>query len=451
MKQNLQIVDMFCGAGGSTTGLLQAAARLGLGVQVLAINHWEVAIATHAANHGAVRHICEPLTNIDPVKVVPSGRINLLWASPECTHHSVARGGRPCSDQSRASAWHVLKWASELYVDRIIVENVPEFESWGPLGADCKPLAGKRGETFRAWVHALKSIGYRVEWRVLCAADYGDPTTRRRLFVQAARGRSAISWPDQTHAEPGNVFALQPWRTAREIIDWSLPCQSVLDRRRPLAENTLRRIEYGIRKYWGQYADPFLVMLRGTGGRQIEACARSLGQPLPTVTAGGGHAGLVQPLIVQSEHGMRVRTTDRPMNTITTSSRGFGLVQPFILHQMTGGRPRSIDEPVPTITTISRHGVVQPFIVHYYGTGGAQGVHEPLSTVTTRDRFGLVEPWEIDIGFRMLQPCEMAAAQGFPDGYRFVGTKSDIVRQIGNAVPCNLARALSEAALRGAA
>jgi DNA (cytosine-5)-methyltransferase 1 len=411
MKKTIYAADLFCGAGGESTGMMLAAQDLGLTVDLLAVNHWEMAVETHSFNHPDARHLCESIQNVDPTKAVPGGRLELLWASPECTHHSVARGGRPCSDQSRASAWLLLKWLSELYVERVIIENVPEFMSWGPLGKDGRPIQKRRGEVFQAWVSALRSLGYTVDWRVLRAADYGDPTTRRRLFVQAVRGKKKICWPSPTHginpAVSADLFRLdlKPWVPAREIIDWNLQGQSIVDRRKPLADATLARIEAGITKYWGEWAEPFLVVLRGTGG------SRSINVPLPAVTAGGLHLGLVQPFLTK-------------------------------FHGGNPNRNHSVNEPIPTLDTSNRFGLVEPFIIQYYGNGEPRSIRQPLDTVTCRDRFGLVTPAHLDIRFRMLQPHELAGAQGFPKSYWFAGNKSEQVKQIGNAVPCGLARAL---------
>ena len=161
-KPIIQAVDLFCGAGGTSTGLIQAADNLGYQVDLTAINHWTTAIATHSTNHPGTRHLCESLDNVEPRKLFPEGRINLLVASPECTHHSRARGGKPCSDQSRSGAWRIVEWANALYIDNILIENVPEFESWGPLGANGKPLKSKKEEAFQAFKIALKSLGYRL-------------------------------------------------------------------------------------------------------------------------------------------------------------------------------------------------------------------------------------------------------------------------------------------------
>jgi DNA (cytosine-5)-methyltransferase 1 len=220
MKKIFRAVDLFCGAGGESTGMSLAAQERGMKLELLAVNHWELAIETHAANHPSAEHLCESVERVDPTKAVPGQKLDLLWASPECTHHSIARGGRPRSDQSRASAWLILKWLSELYVERVIIENVPEFLSWGPLDKSGQPIQKQKGKTFMAFIEALRSLGYSVDWKILTAADYGDPTTRRRLFVQAVKGRKRILWPQITHMDgDSNLMGYQPWVPARNIID----------------------------------------------------------------------------------------------------------------------------------------------------------------------------------------------------------------------------------------
>jgi len=194
MDTTVHAADLFCGAGGTSAGLYAAADDLGLNVNLLAINHWKVAIQSHSYNHKLANHLCESLDNVNPREAVPGGRLNLMVASPECTHHSIARGGKPCSDQSRASAWHVLRWAEALRVDNIIIENVKEFRTWGPLGVNGRPLKSRKGETYAAFMNALVSLGYRVEDNVLNAADYGDATSRERLFIMAKRNRRRIKW-----------------------------------------------------------------------------------------------------------------------------------------------------------------------------------------------------------------------------------------------------------------
>lgn len=319
----IRAADLFCGAGGASTGLARACAALGERVELTAINHWPVAIETHAANHPWARHLCESLDAVDPRKVI-TGPLDMLWASPECTHHSRARGGKPISDQSRATAWCVVRWADALRPKWIGVENVQEFAEWAPLGAHGKPLASKRGAVFAAWVGALQALGYRVEWRTLCAADYGAATTRTRLYVLArhdgGRPRGPIAWPAETHAPataaPSLFGPRQPWRAAREIIDWSLTGRSIFNRPKPLAENTLRRIAEGARRFWGVDLQPFLVAM---------------------------------------EHGGRVVGVDKPLPTITCAKGGaFAVIQPFVLGQHSGSVARAVSDPIPTLAAPQR-------------------------------------------------------------------------------------------------
>ncbi|MBQ7746503.1 MAG: DNA cytosine methyltransferase [Spirochaetia bacterium] len=449
ITRKLQIVDMFCGGGGESTGLIQAANTAGYDVELLAINHWDRAIETHAANYPAAEHIQESVEHLDPTKVVPGGKLDLLWASPECTHHSNARGGRPRSDQSRATAWEILKWLGELYVERVIIENVPEFTTWGALDEYGRPIEREKGKTFRAFIQGLRSLGYSVDWKVLCAADYGEATTRRRLFIQAVKGRKRILWPEFTNTEEDNVFHLPKWRAAAEIIDWSIPCVPISERSKPLAPATLRRIEYGIKKYWGNQAEPFLAILRGTSK------VASIDKPLSTISTTGAHHSLIVPFLARYNGGDgRVHPVTDPVPTLDTSNR-YGLVAPFCMaigQTSAKDRSRSLTEPLSTICTKQEHCLVSPltpFVTEYYGNGKARSVKEPLPTVTTKDRFGVTVPCVFDIGFRMLQPSELAAATGFPADYKFTGTKVEVVKQIGNAVPPGFARAMFGKILEG--
>ncbi|MBO7637828.1 MAG: DNA cytosine methyltransferase [Treponema sp.] len=413
--KTLKIVDMFCGGGGESSGLMSAADEYDFKVNLSAINHWKRAIDTHAANFPFANHFCESVQNLQPDEVCPDHKVDLLWASPECTHHSNARGGQPRSEQSRASAWEILRWCGLLYIERVIIENVPEFMTWGPLDEDGHIIEKDKGKTFRAFIQGLRSLGYTVDWRVLCAADYGAPTTRKRLFIQAVKGRKKILWPEHTNTEDSNnLFGLPKWRSAAEIIDWSIPCPLITKRSKTLAPATIRRIEHGMRKYWGTKAEPFLAILRGTG------TVRSLDKPLPTVTCSGAHYALVQPFITAIGQTSRI------------------------------DRSRHITKPLSTICTKQEHCLVTPFITEYYGNGKAHKLSAPLLTLTTKDRFGLVLPDGIgvDVGFRMLQPNELAAATGFPSDYKFIGTKVETVKQIGNAVPPVFAKALLETILK---
>jgi DNA (cytosine-5)-methyltransferase 1 len=519
-------VDLFCGAGGTSAGYLAACHALGVRPDLLAINHWPTAIATHELNHRGVRHLCENLDKISPREAIPSRHLHALLASPECTHHSNAAGGRPRNDQSRATAWHVCRWVNDVHVDAFQIENVREFLNWGPLRKDGKPMKRYRGKTFKAFLESLASLGYTIEHRILNAADYGDPTTRERLFILGRRDRKPIVWPDASHGR-GGLNGLKPWRPAREIIDWDLKGKSIFQRKRPLSQNTLRRIAAGLRKFGGLNAEPFLVMLYGTNE------VRSLDRPLATVTANGNHIALAEPFILGQRTSATPRSVDRPAPTVTTTSRGIGLVEPFLVNyhgshegrQDGDQRVHEVGEPVPTLDTSNRLGLAQPFVIHtchgegeerrchsiddpmrtvtganelalinpfmtkidqqgsgvsavrsvddpaytviteqnvalvqpfivkYYKTGRSVSIDDPLDTITTKDRFMLVEPKtgkpvaELDILFRMLQPHELAGAQGFPSDYQFCGTREDRVKQIGNAVPVNLATALCKSLL----
>ena len=509
MSRKIYAADLFCGAGGTSTGLSQLAAALGHDLELVAVNHWDTALATHAANHPDARHFNDPIDKLKPHHAVPGGKLDLLWASPECTNHSRAKGGRPKDEQSRATAWDVLKWVQELYVRTVCIENVPELMDWGPLGADGKPMQSRKGDTFRAWLNALHSLGYRTEYKILNCADYGDATTRARFFLIGHRGRKPLAWPEPSHSGRGasDLFGqYQQWRTARDVIDWTNPGHSIFATReqarthgiqivRPLAGNTIKRIEAGIRKFWGAWAQPFLVMLNGGSYRDN---ALSLDAPLPTIVSGGGHVGLVQPFLLSQLSCGAPRGADSPLATICTAgaaqvvqpfmvrfngshlgksdgdgrihdlafplpvqdtSNRYGVIEPFIMATgQTGGGARvwSSLDPLSTVVTKDEHCVVEPFLVQFYGTGQAVRVGAPMNTITTHERFGLVRPmlmkingadYLLDILFRMLTPAELAAAHSFPADYKFCGNKSDIVKQIGNSVPVATARALCGAAI----
>ena len=457
MTTPIRAVDLFCGAGGTSSGLIDAAQRLGRPVDLLAINHWSVAIATHQANLPGARHLCAEAENVSPKSVVPSGRLELLVASPECTHFSTARGGRPINDQKRADPWQVIRWAEALRIDNVLIENVPEFRSWGPLDGRQRPIKRRKGEKYRVFLDALRACGYTVEDRVLNAADYGDPTTRRRLFIIARRARP-VRWPEPTHAPAGSLLpGRKPWRAAREIIDWSLEGQSIFGRKRPLSKNTMARILAGLQRFGGPEVGPFLVVLRGTDPDRLKRSARSLDLPLPVVCSGHGGFGLAEPFLLGQQSGAAARPVSEPAPPVATRG-AIALVEPFLLpplgvHARNGkaNKPRSLDDPLQTITA-SRGGghLVQALIAKYYGTGGCKLVSAPLDTVTTKPRFGLVtferEGLALDIRFRMLRPHELARAQSLGD-FTFSGTVEDQVRQIGNAVPRRLATALCLAAL----
>lgn len=440
-----RFVDLFCGGGGSITGAINALRVAGEGYEGRGFNHWKTAIQTIQANHPEIvpdfNRACAPIESILPDEIFPVDptRIDVLWASPSCTHHSVAAGGKPRSNQLRSQPEYLLPYLRLTRCRRMFVENVKELRDWGPILDKDTTHKGrlykagtadprKKGIFFNLWYREIKASGYNVEMEVLNAADYGAATSRERLIVQAVRKSSGsrIVWPEPTHTrEPGLLSgSYRPWRSAAEIIDWSIPGESIFDRKKPLCTNTLRRIEAGIRKYWGAWAEPFLIVLRGTSEHAINSTAIPLSAPLPTLTAGGEHVALIRPLFIP-QHG--------------------------------GGTVKPVINPLSTVATTGSIGIVEPFIVEYYGQGGAVPLNIPLHTVTTKDRFGVVEgrvltlpdgrSFRLDITHRMLTARELAAATSFPENYVFCGGDTAAKKQIGNAVPPVLAEALYRAVL----
>lgn len=397
-KPVIRAADLFCGAGGASASLSRACLKRGVSLDLVAVNHWQPAIATHSANHPHVRHYQEFVDDVNPAKAVPGGKLDLLLAGPECTHHSTARGGKPVNDQSRASAWCVLRWATALQIDTILIENVREFTGWGPLGSNGRPLKSRKGQTFAAYLDAFRALGYRVDWRILNAANYGDPTTRERLFIQCRRGRRPIAWPEPTHSQAGEADLFgrrEKWKPARDVIDWSRKGESIFTRKRPLKPNTLRRIAEGLKRFGGEAAEPFLVMLYGTGTVQ------SVERPLPTVTASGEHIGLAEPFVLHTTHDGERRThgVDDPLPTITGANRGeLALCEPFMLGQQSGATARPVSEPMPTVAAAGAISLIQPFIVPTnYGERQGQrprshGIDDPLPTVVGTTSHAVVEP-----------------------------------------------------------
>lgn len=404
-----------------------AATKRGETVELVAVNHWPIAIATHLKNHPEVRHYCTPVEALDPREAVPSGKLDILIAAPECTHHSSARGGKPMNDQSRASAWHVLRWVELLRVETVLIENVQEFQTWGPLGLSGRPIKAKKGETFRAFIAALTSYGYRVEWKVLNAADYGAATTRRRLFIVATRTGRPI-FPTATHSKTGSPTLFggtKKWRAAREVIDWTLPSQSIFARKRPLKPATMRRILEGLRRFGGPSLEPFLVQLtHGIRTRDVDA-------PMPTIVAGHrGEIGVAEPVVVQFKgtHECALDSTGKPitdpLGTVTAGGGNFGLAEPFIVPyhaERDGQAPRThgVGEPLPVVPTNPVFGLVEPFIVTPGGANlpGGRAVSDPLPTVMTSERFAVVEPFVLQqqsggVARPVSKPAPTLAAKG---------------------------------------
>lgn len=393
------IVDNFAGGGGASSGI---EAAIGRPVDI-AINHSPQAIAMHQANHPETRHFCENIVEIDPVVVCGSRPVGLAWFSPDCTHFSKAKGTKPRDKNIRGLAWVVIRWAKAVAPRVIVLENVEEFETWGPVDDAGQPVKHLAGTTFREWLAELVVCGYEVQFRSLVAADYGAPTTRKRLFLVARRDRAPIVWPEPTHGKGRG----RPWRPAAEVIDWSLPCPSIFDRARPLAEATLRRIAAGIRRYVIDGARPFIVRhghystITGAGLREGCGAGTFRGQPLdaPLATVcATNDKHLVCPIVTKHYGGMVGHRVDQPLGTVTTK-----------------------DHHALTAATLSRAGggnraaQVRAFLARYASEGSrVRGLFD-LEPGVIRIHG---EPYQIvDISMRMLQPRELFAAQGFRPDY----------------------------------
>ena len=455
------VIDNFAGGGGASTGIERAIGR----PVDIAINHDPEAIAMHQANHPQTLHLCESVWDVNPREVCAGRPVGLAWFSPDCKHFSKAKGGKPVEKKIRGLAWVAIRWAATVAPRVICLENVEEFVTWGPLTADGRPCPRNKGREFGAFVNALRRLGYAVEWRELRACDYGAPTSRKRLFLVARCDGQPISWPAPTRAAPekAKALGLKPWRTAAECIDWSIPCSSIFERERPLAEATLRRIAAGVQRFVIDAAEPFIVRIghtgHGDGGK-----VRGLDEPLSTITSKAEHV-LVTPTLVDVAHGEISPTgvkrwgkgyadTQKPMRTVTASGNQ-ALVAAFLAKHYTGVVGQEMGKPIGTITSVDHHSLVHAFLVKFYGNGGQwAGCDEPMHTLPTKDRMGLVmvagEPYRIiDIGLRMLQPRELARAQGFGDDYLLSAPDRGLslpkhaqVRMIGNSVCPPMAHAL---------
>ncbi len=496
-------VDLFAGGGGASLGIEWATGRA---VDV-AVNHDPAAVAMHRVNHPHTLHVCQDVFDVDPIEATGGRPVNHLHVSPDCTYHSKARGGKPIRDKRRRDlAWVVPRWAAAVRPTVITLENVEEFAKWGPLtrkrGRDKhpRPCRHRKAKTFDQFCDQLRGLGYNVEHRELRACDYGSPTIRKRLFLVARCDGRPIVWPEPTHG-PG----LLPWPTAAECIDFTIPCPSIFERKRPLADNTLKRIANGIKRHVIDAQEPFIVRIGQTGGNG--RYTNSTHDPLTTITTKAEHC-LVVPTMIQSGYGERpgqaprVPGLHKPMGTIVGTQK-HALVAAFLARHFGGMTARDIGKPLPTTTTrgtqnqlVAAHlthlygsnkkagagdprqpmktvsaggnhaGLVAALLAPYYGSGSGKtgrDLRDPSPTVTTNDRLSLItvhldgEPYIItDIGMRMLQPRELFRAQGFPDAYeieygidadgcRIRFTKTKQVQFCGNSVPPHPAAALVRA------
>lgn len=488
------IVDNFAGGGGASTGI-----ELATGYSVdIAINHDPEAIRMHKTNHPNTKHYCEDVWQVDPVEACKGYPVGLAWFSPDCKHFSKAKGGKPKDKFIRGLAWVACRWAGLVRPRVIMLENVEEFKTWGPLNRRKHPIKSKQGKTFEKFVQQLTDLGYEVQFRELVAADYGAPTMRKRFFLIARCDGNPIVWPKPTHgpadSEAVRNGSLKPYVGAYTQIDFNRPCPSIFDTSeqikkkygiravRPLAPKTMARIARGLKKFVLENPEPFIIQCNHGGKRR----PNNIKEPMPTITGKHGY-GIVEPTLAPY---MGTNTTNHPggsckepIHTITTgnqqcvisplliqyhsetvqgevrgqtiadpvmtvdSSNRYGLVTSFLSKFYKSGTGQDLREPLHTITTSPGHfGEVRAFLTKYYGTGTGQSVKDPLDTITAQDRFGLVviagtEYQIVDIGLRMLEPSELYGCQGFPEDYiidhDYTGKRyprSEQVRRCGNAV-----------------
>lgn len=458
-------VDNFAGGGGASNGIEVA---IGRSVDI-AINHDPAAIAMHKANHPETKHYCEDVWEVDPVEACDGNPVALAWFSPDCKHFSRAKGGKPVDNNIRGLAWVSIKWALKVRPRVIMLENVPEIQTWGPLGRDNKPIKSRSGETFNGFISILshgiskthpafieccdalgiqlnseeantlsKGLGYKVEYREMSSCDYGAPTSRTRFYMIARSDDKPIVWPEATHGECGSYDVAhgykEPYRAIAECIDWTNPGTSIFDREKPLCEKTIQRIAKGFKKFILDEPDPYMVD----------------NKYLPYLIQYHGEV---------REGEVRGQKVTDPIMTLDTSNR-YALIMPYIVTLRNNMVGQSVREPLGTITAGGGHHMaVYAYLIKYYGSIQACSVAEPLDTITTKDRFALVTVQEedyavADIFMRFLTPRELFNATGFPanyiidhdcDGNAYPRAKQ--VARCGNAVTPPVATALVRANL----
>jgi len=458
------IIDAFAGGGGASVGIEMA---LGYSVDI-AINHDPQAILMHKTNHPNTLHLTEDIFKVDLQKYVAGRHVDLMWASPDCTSHSKAKGGQPRSQGLRILPWAVFKHARQILPDVIIMENVEEIQQWGPLDSTGRPIKERVGEDYNRFITAMKSLGYMFECSELVAADYGAPTTRKRWYAIFRRDGRDIVWPAQTHSKFPEITGLDPWLECGDYIDWSDLGTSIFDRKKPLAEATQRRIANGIKKYIIDNPEPYIVkdenalafMIQYHGETKAgDSRGQLLSEPIKTIDTSNRY-GLVTAFLSKFYKTGTGQGCDEPCHTITTSPGHFGLVSASLVkyygHDKDG---QSMDKPLGTIVTKDRFALVSAFLVSYYGREDAiWPVDYPVGTITTKDRFGLVgvkveiegESYLIaDIFLRMLKPEELKVMQGFPKDYiidrDYMWRKyptAEQVKRIGNSVVPIMAKVL---------
>ena len=493
------IVDNFAGGGGASTGIEMAT---GYSVDI-AINHDPEAIKMHKANHPRTKHYCENVWAVDPIAACKGNPVGLAWFSPDCKHFSKAKGGKPKDKNIRGLAWVACRWAGLVRPRVIMLENVEEFRTWGPLNRRHHPVKNKQGKTFERFVRQLEELGYEVQFKELVAADYGAPTMRKRFFMIARCDGKSIVWPEPTHApadsEEVKAGLFKPYVGAYTQIDFSLPCPSIFDTSeeikekygiravRPLAPKTMERIARGLKKFVLDNPEPFIIQCKFNNDAQdikkplgtittigshllVEPYlsvnrenhfGSDMREPIHTITSNNQHM-LMTPTLIQyhsetAQGEVRGQTIKEPIMTVDGSNR-YGLVTSFLSKFYKTCIGQDEREPLHTVTTSAGHfGEVRAFLIKYYGDATGQDIKQPLDTVTTKDRFGLVtiegvDYQIVDIGLRMLKPRELYGCQGFPEDYiidhDYTGKtypRTEQVRRCGNAVcppiPAALVRA----------
>lgn len=478
VKQDDIIIDCFAGGGGASVGIEMA---LGRSVDI-AINHDPDAILMHKTNHPNTLHLTEDIFRVDLQKYVRGRHVALMWASPDCTSHSKAKGGKPRNSGLRILPWAVYKHAKAILPDVIIMENVEEIQQWGPLDNDGYPIKERKGEEYENFIEKMKSLGYEFDSRELVAADYGAPTTRKRWYAIFRRDGKSIVWPEQTHNKSG-TNGMKKWVPVYTVLNLSDIGKSIFGRKKPLAENTMRRIARGMQKFVFECNEPFIVQVNHSG----EFRGQSLKKPLPTITQKHGF-GIVNPCIVPIDKHIKI--SDEMRCTTGNSNRHCEIIS-FLTKFYKSGTGQSLFEPIHTITTspghfgqinilavpkeklfsdinipikdqnittdvLQRCTWVSQFIIEYYGSGTGYSLNEPMHTIVTKDRFALItvlgdEYVILDIFLRMLTAEELKLGQGFPKDYIIdrdykwhVYPTNKRVERIGNSVVPIMAQKLVE-------
>ncbi len=444
MKKDL-IIDCFAGGGGASVGIEMA---LGRNVDI-AINHDPQAILMHRTNHPHTLHLTEDIFKVDLQKYVSERSVSLMWASPDCTSHSKAKGGKPRKQGLRILPWAVYKHAKAILPEVIIMENVEEIQQWGPLNKKGYPIKEKQGEEYQKFIRCMQSLGYISDSRELVAADYGAPTTRKRWYAVFRRDGRDIVWPESTHGK-GGLNGLLPWEPIYKYLDLTNLGKSIFGRKKPLAEKTMNRIARGLEKFVFNSPEPFIVQVNH-GGDNFRG--QSINVPLSTVTQKHGF-GVVTPLLIQYHSETtkgRGQNLTEPIHTITTSPEHFGTVSVLTMDWKELQEAGIDEETAQKCTWVSQ------FVMTYYGCGTGQDLRMPINTIMAKDRFALVTVLEreyviLDIFLRMLTAEELKLGQGFPEDYIIdrdylwhVYPAAERVKRIGNSVVPIMAQKLVEA------